>query len=453
MSRSTVSRTIHIMVVLILLLVCGASFDGNTADAEGRYAQGPVAPNNDATFDPPIRILESPDVIDTQPSLALDSMDHVHIVYMGTHLQAGAPDGVATDIYYTSNVDGGFSTPVSIAVPTGYYSYRPTIVLDSADKVHIAFSRQEDQNSPGWEDEIYYVNNQSGSFTNPQIIVEGQRPGGFRAPGEPIIGIDSRNVVHIAFQAGSSASFYDQVYYTNNFSGSFMPPVRVTHGLYNVQNYVMVLDDRGWPHFAVQALEHTLLDDSQTFYVQAVDAPDPEPAFSSEVNVSNWPRSTHDFWPAIAVDAERKVHIAFRDPFGLISRGDNGIWYTNNTGETFSTPAKMQSVGGFGTWLQADSEGTIHGAWKAPSYYMEYNNNSGGGFDIYDDVRMTYIGGGGFFGPRFFAVGPTGHLHATYSEYPSYDIYYVHGTYPITSASYRVFLPRLETAAGRGHAE
>lgn len=393
---------------------------------------GPYTPLT-PVFDPPVDVSNHPEMINTQPGLVRDQHGHIHIAYMGTHYQAGAPDDVATDIFYTNNVGGSFSAPVQINVPTGYYSYRPSIVVDTSDVVHIAFSRQMDQNYPDRDDDIWCVNNSGGSFANPHRIVDGVAGGAIEQPREPMINVDARGVAHVAFLGWTpdTPALTDRVLYMHNGSGAFGTPIDVSLPLYDVDDFVMVLDGRGWPHFAIQAVPNDIGDDSQVFYVKSTNDPLVAAAFTAPLNVSNWPRTVGGWWAALAVDSDYHAHIAFRDVFGQCIIGvaeEAGLYYVSNAAGVFSAPVRITDCGAFAPWLEFDANGILHAIYKYLGTQMAYNNNMSGGFDNALDVGVSNEVN--FYVPRHVAVGPTNNIHATYAHYGTDQIHYIHGRYP-----------------------
>jgi len=50
-----------------------------------------------------INVSNAPDRIDTGAAIAVDKDNVVHIAWQGFFIQDGAPDGVASDIFYTNN--------------------------------------------------------------------------------------------------------------------------------------------------------------------------------------------------------------------------------------------------------------------------------------------------------------------------------------------------------------
>ncbi len=121
-------------------------------------------------FSLPVNVSRMPDQIDTLPSIAVDKDNHVHIAWNGFYAKAGAPDGVASDIFYSTNISGPFSAPVRIPVAENWYSRDPDIAVDSNGCAHIVFRRSPNQSSITSADDLFYVSNTGGSFCAPQRL-------------------------------------------------------------------------------------------------------------------------------------------------------------------------------------------------------------------------------------------------------------------------------------------
>lgn len=376
-------------------------------------------------FDTPLNVSNHPEMVNTQPALFLDRHGTTHIAYMGTHYQAGAPDNAAADIFYTNNSSGSFAAPVAITVPSGYYSYWPSIVVDQGDVVHIAFGRQMSQTSPAGDDDIWYVNNRSGSFASPLKVVDGIAYSNIQQPSNAMIEVDGGGVVHLAFAALNS-DIATRVLYSNDNGGSFRSPVEAVPPMFFLfGNYTMRLDSAGWPHFTAQGKE-TYDGLIQTYYAKATSNPLSTPAFSTTVNVSKWLWDTQDFWAALALDASNRAHIAFRRTY--CTPDPDGLYYVNNVAGAFTSPVSIGPCTAFAPWWDFDALGRLHAVYKYTGTSLWYNNNLNGPFEtaneafISDDVS--------FFAPRHFALGSANDLFVTYQSYSTDQIAYVHGRYP-----------------------
>ena len=102
-----------------------------------------------------IYVSNDPDMIETEPAIAVDQNNHIHVAWSGFHYHPDAPDSIASDIFYSNNIGGSFIPPIKIHVSTDWYSREPTIDVDAAGKAHIAFRRSEDQVNMKSTDDIY----------------------------------------------------------------------------------------------------------------------------------------------------------------------------------------------------------------------------------------------------------------------------------------------------------
>ena len=189
---------------------------------------GPAAATE---FNKPLNVSRSRTRIDTGAAIAVDPNNKVHIAWNAFYPKAGAPDGVAGDIYYASNVSGKFSAPVRIRVPAGWYSRDPSIAVDGTGHAHIVFRRSMNQAALMSEDDLYYVTNAKGDFKHPILLVDGKYgiSGQVSGPSVPRVHCDSRGRVHLTFLAGIGYQG-DLVVYMNNRSGAWTKPALAVQG-------------------------------------------------------------------------------------------------------------------------------------------------------------------------------------------------------------------------------
>lgn len=393
----------------------------------------PTSIGGAAVFGTKVRIDTSSDNLQsTDPSLAVDGQGRVHIVWTGSRPRSDTPEGVGLEVYYSRELlDGGFSAPISITVPTGFHSRHPAAAVDSQGVVHIAFRRGDSQSSVTWEDDIYYVNNRGGTFRNPVIIADGKMGlGAIASPMTPAIGIGPNDVVHVAFLMSPPGG--GSIMYMNNRSGQFGAAMKVSGNIRYPDSFVMRLDSRGWPHFAIMG-DLTLGADSQVYYVQPTSNPLIVPAFEAPLNVSNWPRDVVDFWPGFTLDAAGHAHIFWRDAFSTPYVNDEGgLWYTNNVAGDFDEPVQVGWQ--FAPHAATDPDNKIHLVYRYVDD-LAYKNNRSGSFNRPAVIAaMALRTPGGFsalmYGHQPFLVGPDGDLHLVYfNPIVDFHIYYVKGSY------------------------
>jgi hypothetical protein len=376
-------------------------------------------PASAAKFDKPLNVSRSRTRTDTLAAIAVDPNNKVHIAWNAFYPKAGAPDGVAADIYYTSNVSGKFSAPVRISVPAGWYSRDVTIAVDAKGHAHIVFRRSMDQMNLQSGDDLYYVTNAKGDFKHPVLLVDGIEafpgPAEVSAPRTPLVHCDSRGYVHLtflAFEIGEGQ--YNPVVYMNNRSGAWTKPALAV--LDSPFEHSSCLDRNGFVHIAFlgSELNHIYYTNNRTG------------KFSKSIRASS-PKHEGTGEPQIVTDSKGKAHIVYRAPFIQPS-----LYYVNNVSGSFKSWTPLCISGSsYLPQVAVDSSNIVHVAYKDfPTLggYLNYGNNSTGKFKF-----STYGGlGAPWYGwPRYFAPGKGGSLHFAVYDFVSGDaeIYYIAGSW------------------------
>ena len=109
-----------------------------------------VAYSQNLPYSDPFLISTDTTMISTMAASALDNNGKLHIVFVGWYYEGGAPDNVASEIFYTNNVSGTFIEPEKLPkaeIPfepnfedAFYYSKEPAIAVDSSGTVHVAYT-------------------------------------------------------------------------------------------------------------------------------------------------------------------------------------------------------------------------------------------------------------------------------------------------------------------------
>ncbi len=134
---------------------------------------------------------------DIYPCLALDGAGSPYIVFS---------DGSA--LYYVKKASGVWSTPELIASGVDSTTH-PYMVLDAQNKAYVCFTK-----SDGTDEEIYYVTNRSGSWSEKKITDNAYDDL------YPTIAVDLNRTVHIAYTADEPGDA--ELYYANNTSGTWV---------------------------------------------------------------------------------------------------------------------------------------------------------------------------------------------------------------------------------------
>ena len=376
-------------------------------------------------FNKPLNVSRSRTRIDTLAAIAVDANNKVHIAWNAFYPKAGAPDGIAADIYYTTNVSGKFSAPVRISVPAGWYSRDVTIAVDAKGHAHIVFRRSMDQMNCESGDDLYYVTNAKGDFKHPILLVDGKYgiSGQVGRPYNPLVHCDSRGHVHLTFQAMIEYQG-NLVVYMNNRSGAWTKPALAVQGNFLDAHY-SCLDRNGFVHIAFGACDKNYTE--HIYYANNRTGKFSKPLIASS--------SEHKdpFQFQIAVDRQGKAHIVYRAPF--VKPGTPDLFYVNNVSGSFKSwkPVCDSSVY-YIPQIAVDSSNVVHIAYKYfPTYggYLYYGNDSTGEFEF-----SSYGGlGDRWYGwPQYFALGKNGSLYFAVYDFPNPDdweaeIYYIAGSW------------------------
>ncbi len=149
---------------------------------------------------------------ESMSSVDLDSSDNPHFAWCSNN------DG-DYDIYYLSEITG---TPVKVTDNNTNDLY-PRLRIDQAGNAHIAFKGHD-----GHDYEEFYVNNISGQFCDPIQVSFTETDVGVFVPEHSCLSIDPAGVAHIAYKYGYYEYGNWDIYYVNNESGSFGSSTRIT---------------------------------------------------------------------------------------------------------------------------------------------------------------------------------------------------------------------------------
>jgi len=359
-------------------------------------------------FKKPVNVSKSRTRIDTEPAIAVDKNNKVHIAWNALYAKPGAPDGVAVDIYYTNNISGNFSAPIRIRVAAGWYSRSPSIAVDSKGHAHIVFRRSQDQTNLLSEDDIYYVTNAGGDFKHPILLVDGKfgilGPTDVSAPCDTIIHCDRRDHLHLTFQAweiGNDPRF-EFLIYMNNIAGSWTNPSIAAQGDF-ITGYHSCLDTNNFVHIAYSDIDAKSI--SRIFYTNNRSG-----KFSKPIRASYSKHECAD-QAQIATDSKGKAHIVYEAAF--LGAWTPCLFYVNNISGSFKSWKALCTAGTYYIpSIAIDSSNIIHIAYKrTPAWGGElyYGNNVSGDFKFVSyDVGW---GGNWYIGSSYFSLGKGSTLH------------------------------------------
>jgi hypothetical protein len=341
---------------------------------------------------------------DTLTSLALDNDDHVHVAYMSTYPQNGAPDNVASDIMVTNNTTGEFSEPITVPVSGGYYSKSPSLAVDGEGTEHVVFLRTENQLDA--EGIFYYTHNRSGAFISPTIITSD-------GIGVAQVVADRDGHAYIVYPSG------DNLYYVDNLTGNFSTPLSVgTAGSFTP--FSMALDNENMVHVAYMG------EDTNLYYTHMTAT-----GFMSPTHVSIVDALANEFSdPSLALDSSGNAHIVFESSDAPLNEQ---TIYVNNQGSTFAYTETVYTQGprSHSPAIAIDGLDHIHVVHLSPGQNwpnnIEYSVNRGDGFA---PSQILWNWGSAYGENRWFAVDHQYRAHLAF-YFPIHsmeaDIFYIQG--------------------------
>lgn len=290
----------------------------------------------------PVHAAWSSSVVDssyflTRPSLRVDSADHVGIAYQRI--------GDSPGIFYSTNATASW---VSGRASSGS-DYFPSLRFDNSDKAHIAFARLA--GSPG----VYVTDNSTGSWSAPTLVAADLDPT------LPSLSIDGSNYQGIAW--ASNFSFAPGLYFATNATGSWVT-TRVTTGTW---------ENTPSLQFDASGNAHVLF---------ARYAPSAPGLYYATNAIGSWVvtrlTTTYDDDPSFVFDGAGKIHAAFHR---FATGSDATMYATNATGSWVITPLPYGNPATFGP----------------PSLQLDGNGNPNIFVSIYETATPAYSFAGHLF--------------------------------------------------------
>ncbi|MCG3257442.1 MAG: hypothetical protein KAU62_15170, partial [Candidatus Heimdallarchaeota archaeon] len=318
-----------------------------------------------------------------EPSLAVDAAGNVHIAWIDSTDYAGS--GTDYDIFYKywDASSSSWTTAEVVSTESTGESYLPSLAVDAAGNVHIAWTDVTDYAGAGTDWDIFYKRwvSSSSAWTTAEVVSTESTGNS----DNPYLAVDAAGNVHITWEdstdyAGSGTDidiFYKywdmstslwtttEVVFTESTSTSYQPSLAV--------------DAAGDVHIA--CLDYTDYAGSGTdmdIFYKYWDASSSSWTTAEVVSTESTDTSSH---PSLAVDVAGNVHIAWEDVTDYASAGiDDDIFYKRWEISTFSwTTTEVVSTGSTADSSQpslaVDAAGDVHIAW------YEFTDYAGSGWD------------------------------------------------------------------------
>ncbi len=270
------------------------------------------------------------------PSIAVDSADNLHVVWMGR------ATGYATyEIWYVE-YDGAWSDPVRISdflgMNTDHQRY-PSIAVDGSDNLHVVWDGQATGFATA--DQIWY-NKYDGAWAGPVRISDfvGMH---LYEQSEPGITVDSAGNLHVAWY-GKATGFItdDQIWYNTYSGGAWAGPVRISDfaGMNTNPNIrpSIAVDSNDYIHVAWYGKATGFLGQSQIWYNTYSGG-----AWAGPVRISDFlgMNTFNQVYPSIAVGSDNYIHVVWS---GQANIGFQKIWRAKYV-TSWGTPELLQDMG------------------------------------------------------------------------------------------------------------
>ncbi|NVM31309.1 MAG: hypothetical protein HWN65_20895 [Candidatus Helarchaeota archaeon] len=322
----------------------------------------------------------------SNPAIAVDVAGHVHVVWDDEKDYGGA--GPDVDIFYKCwNATTGIWTSAEvISTESTDDTLDPTIAIDWAGNLHVAWGDRTDTGGAGPDRDIFYKRRSAttGTWTSAELV---STESNFRST-NPMIAVDDAGNVHVAW--------YD----STNYSGAG-PDVDIFYKCWNATTGNWTMTEVLFIESTTDSYHPTIaVDESGNVYVAWDDETDYGGAESDmdifykcwNATTGNWTTTelvstesdAFSSFPSIGVDEVGNVHIAWDDLTNYSGAGidldlfykcwnvTTGSWTLTEVVSTESTDNSIWSTS------VVDGAGNMHVAWYDPTNY------SGAGTD--DDI-------------------------------------------------------------------
>ncbi|MHA1551488.1 MAG: hypothetical protein ACTSQC_06050 [Candidatus Heimdallarchaeaceae archaeon] len=316
----------------------------------------------------------------SHPSLAADAEGNVHIAWCAFTFELGV--GTYWDIYYKrwDTFSSSWTTTEYVSTESAGDSVHPSLAVDSAGNVHVAWEDYTNYASSGIDTDIFYKlwNVTTSSWTTTEVVSTESTDSSY----EPSLAIGTEGNVHI--------SWLDETDYVG--SGS----------------------------------------DADIFYKHW------------EASTSSWTTTEvvstestgNSLYPSLAVDAEGNVRIAWQDQTDYLGAGtESDIFYkswdastsTWSVTEVVSTEGATQG-GSTSPSLAVDTAGNVHITWEGVDIggtliehqiYYKYKNAL---TQIWSTSELVSTESLAFSGYPFIDTDLKGNIHISWIDETDYDI-------------------------------
>ena len=331
----------------------------------------------------PIEIISSESAYDSlYPSIAIDSMDNVHVVWEDLSDYAGA--GLYYDIFYKcwNSSTLGWTTTEVVSTESDLQSHKPSIGVDIADNIHIAWWESGENIIIGNPNNINYKYKEYVSQTWTSVI---DLTTGLADSFDPSLAVDSLGNVHIVWwdwtAYGSSGSDYDIFYIQWEAATSSWHTIEVVSTESNSHSY--------FPSLAIDDIDniHVVWEDFSDYknsgadrdiFYKRLDTLDNSWTVTEVVSRDS---NLDSYEPSIDIDSSGNIHVVWRDVTNYNLSGPdwdvfyNKVDYTFRSWKSLTVISKESTEDSLNPTIVVDSADNIHIIWQDLTNYKGCGND------------------------------------------------------------------------------
>jgi len=305
------------------------------------------------------------------PSLGTDSSGNVHIAWQDETDYDGA--GTDPDIFYKywNATTSSWTTTEVVSTESTEDSYYPSLAIDASDNVHIAWQDGTDYTGSGTDRDIFYKHwNATTSLWTTTEVVSTEST---EDSSNPSLAIDSAGNIHVAWHdrtdyagAGGDMDIFYKRWDASTSSWTTTEVVSTESTGYSFHPS-LAIDGAGNMHIAWHDETNYASSgmDDDIFYKYWVSST----SSWTTTEVVSTESTGSSYYPSLAIDSAGNIHVAWHDRTDYAGAGgDMDIFYKRWDASTFSwTTTEVVSTESTGTSnfpsLAVDSIGNVHIAW------------------------------------------------------------------------------------------
>ena len=310
------------------------------------------------------------------PSLAVDSAGNVHIAWRDDTNYVGS--GTDHDIFYKrwNASSSSWTTTEVVSTESTDDSWYPSLAVDFAGSVYIAWQDSTDYAGAGWDTDIFYKcwDDSTSTWTTTEVVSTESTSASY----DPFLAVDSAGNVYIAWYdstdyAGAGGD-WDIFYKCWDDSTSTWTSTEVvsTESTENSQHPSLAVDFTGSVHIAWD--DSTDYAGSGTEYDIFYKCWDDSTSTWTTTEVVSTESTSVSYRPSLAVDSAGNVHIAWQDFTNYAGAGtDMDIFYKQFTGPptapelAFIVPSSTELTTVYLDWNNILEANTYH-VYRSTSY-------------------------------------------------------------------------------------